>query len=1735
MQQGHTPGLALSVMLSVLFATAHYFVVPSSLFVELMVVFLLILSECPQYSFRAVLSFGLYTLREFPFTVWQNLPYIVFFLRFLHHAITFKSSGFGVLGLLMCGFVALAIDPGVLFCRLRMGLRTVSFWDYTVSYRLRGRMFFAFNPLEIVAAFAVLHTPLVALLPIQVLLMYFALRSIDSFPRKGSGLFFLLALFCSPHSWEVAAVLGSILFTLYALYWCILFRQYFWSLGERSFALSIYLPTVLFSSVPWFVCIFSIVQALWTLHPVVPAKMMLQSADSDDLGLPPDFLSKLIRLETAMYKYFTGSRQTVSIIISSIILVYQLSRSRSKLDSAAAIGAFCNSSWSNKELIQSMIYTRYSDDFQESVELQSLEDYITSSGEGLKRFRSLRKSGGVAKIRKFTMYVLTLGLFESAGITLESSGYSEIEAAGLRKKYRLDVDFMESVLEMALFVVTAGHQIANGYGIEQVLHSSESYTQLYDDFFLFSADFDRSKNFGVTAGVDHTRLLSRCVKLKDRFQAVLPLVAQLTTAESRLMRGYWVKLLAIEAELKNSNVCQSTRPSPFSMLLYGDSSVGKSALLDILFTHFGNLRKLNIAPQHKYNVSPVSEFWDGYDSHMWAVVMDDIAFRHPALGVPDSSVDLILNVVNNVPMMTPQASLEKKGTTPLLASLVLGTTNTLDLNAKSYYANPAAVLRRFPYVLEVLVKEQFATSSGALDPAKIPRDMGYTDVWNLKVHRVIPRGVKQVDREPCGEFSAMKDFLKWYTERVFEFYSHQEQSMDATQRIFDEPLCEECHLPTTFCDCVTTVQGGDFPSPSPSWFSFYQRFRFHVWALCSYVQSLTIPTFDIPLVDEKYVWYTFIWIRYRAHVMISIASAGVARFLASDKREFFRHIGDRVQSRVLKVPRSFILLAAALCVLLAVRSLYVRSKGTEIQGNFSGSRPTPLTKERENIYYNDGVSSTDFSGSELGHSLPIGAFLQKISNNVVIGVFEKKCGRFSYGRFIGIGGCYYLGNNHTVPTDFSEVTFSTGSRKAGVEETITCKLDQKDIVRDETKDICLIHVPSLKLRKNILKYFGDVPSQGSSDAHYVNRSLHGDVQPVHVGKVSFRKMDVLDIAKDRPVAVSAVPVRTEVGDCGMPLIVDNGTRKSIIGLHVAAISATFSVVQTYSVANLVSLSDIEALVAQTPFNGGDIVSDNAPVLNSAEIERPLSSLHFKSVFRYLSEGTVTVHGSFTGFRRKAKSRVESTKFRSHLEELGIISEYGKPVMLGYKPWRIAALDLVTPVTSLCASRVRACGESFFQDILASVGIDAISKILHTYDTFTAVNGAAGVAYVDGINRSTSAGAPWSRVKKHYLRPIAPVGELQDPVELTEEILSRVEDIQDKYARGEAYRPVFTAHLKDEPVSLKKQESGKTRVFCGAPFDWSIVVRKLFLSHIRLMQNFKLDFECAVGTVAQSIEWSRIYAYVTKFGESRIVAGDYGAFDKTMPPVVVLEAFAVLIRLAKVSGNFSEIEIRAMWCVAHDTAYGLTDFNGDLVTFWGSNPSGHPLTVIINSLVNSLYVRLVYSEKYPVQTFRDNVSLLTYGDDNIMSVNEECKDFDHTVLQDTFAGYGIRYTMADKESESVPFIHIDEASFLKRRWRYDPHQMVYTAPLEMDSVHKMLSVAVRSKSISWDEQHANAIQTALAEFFFHGPEKFGQGRVLLENLIVHADLVSWFSGDPLKEYDSFWENFWDLSHRVDFRL
>jgi hypothetical protein len=1341
-------------------------------------------------------------------------------------------------------------------------------------------------------------------------------------------------------------------------------------------------------------------------------------------------------------------------------------------------------------------------------------DYIDEARCLLNSYKNIANSEIAIKLYKCAMYILSFSLFEKVGLTMDNLGYSRLEQAALKKKFFKKSDFAYAMADTLLFILERGYQVYITGDLETIFHSGGTYKNLYDtcrDLQRKSHLLNNPEEHGFTESAFRADLDNVVEKLTN----IKKHSFRLTSTDRNIISMTLNDMLMLRDDINTRSAARRHRKAPFALLINGDSGIGKTTITHIIYTYFAKLKKLPLGTEHIFTRNPAAKFWDGYTSSCHTIVLDDVANEAPELGDP-KSLNEIIQIINNAAFCPDQASLEDKGKTPMRASLVIGTTNIKNLNAYHYFACPSAVQRRFPYIITPSVKSEYKDERGMLNSSKVNIDEPYPDLWNFKIERVCPVPIDQGRRyaklELVHDHLNLREFLIWMQDAVISFDRDQKRVANCVESMKNVDLCMCCDLPDTLCKA--NVQSKVIAASSiliTIFLLFINSYQYQMLVLCI-----------------KYV------LCYQRNMQrFRIARDDIYRKCFTSTH--WEIMGQRMSNKM-KHPVFFFAIATTVP---AIYAIYKNLRRLAPQGGVSedvGKKPVAELNGRENVWYNNtmDLSPANFTReSSSSKNMEFTQFCSKINQNLIltkVHITEKNCK--VTGRMLCLGGHIYLTNNHNVPPlkDSTYMDILCDS-KSGLSQNMRVVISEADLHRIPEKDLAFVTLRELPPRKKIIQFFQLGESNGIFNGAYVAMKDDGqnDFNAVKNIKLCPERRFLFkehNIDARNSVWRGFANVETRFGECGSPLVIQSSYGYSIVGLHYLSSEANGKEVYANNVDGEFVREIYESL---NPYNVESGVFD---LVSAPSSERVVTDLHKKSVFRYIDQGNIQIYGSFTGFRGKGGSSVTNTPMSYILSQEGYKIKFCKPEMKSWVPWHIAAKGLLEPVHEFDTGILNLCSESYIANVMSKIDIESLKEQLIVLDNFTAINGAP-VAYIDKINRNTSAGNPWKKSKKYFLTNIAPLHGMNDPVAVDDEIMDRVDQIIETYLQNKRCHPNFCAHLKDEPVKFKKAQIGKTRVFTGAPFDWCIVVRKYLLSFTRFLQNNRMAFEAAVGTIAQSLEWQELYDYIVIHGENRIVAGDYAAFDKKMSPKETLLVFDVIIYFCKISGNYTDDDIRVIRGIAEDTAFALVDFNGDLVALFGSNPSGNPLTVIINSIVNSLRMRYTYyllNPQHEVMSFNHNVSLMTYGDDNIMSVNNSCEWFNHTAIAQSFANLGIEYTMADKEAESVPFISIKDASFLKRTWKFDIDVGCMLAPLDHDSIEKMLMVWNASKSITKEAQGIAVISTAIREYFFYGKTEFEDKSILLKKVVNDLNWDLWVEESTFPSYNELVSAFVNNSRR-----
>lgn len=1489
----------------------------------------------------------------------------------------------------------------------------------------------------------------------------------------------------------------------------------------------------------------------------------------------------------------TKDKDVICSLVEDIsTLIYSLIRSRNSLDRFVAICTFQkmrgNTIDMTSMLCASLLEIVNLNASRQTVHVhldlvEQNEAMFSDLRSHLDNYERLRQAPIFKKLYKFGMYAMSLSLFDSFGISYDKMNYSKLEAEAMRRKFSAGPDMIHCLLDTLLFLCERGFQCMKTGNLDPLYHSGSK----YDEWVQMAHKLKLQSNFlsnPAPHGINKFTFIAELRDTIEKGEAIQRYASKLEPAEKRSVLCLLNDLKMIQATEITRRAAQKDRKTPFCVLIHGGSSIGKSSFTSIIHTHFAKLYDMPLGSEFKYTRNPYDAFWSGFNTQQWCILMDDIAFMKPG-GEMDPSLLEMLQLNNNVPVVPPQADIADKGRTPVWADLVIGSTNALDLNTHAYFSCPLAVNRRFPFIINLAPKKQYAKFECMLDPTKVPQvQQGcYPDIWEIEVLRVEPANSQakptgaMAKFTPIAKYTDIYSFLDWFHAVTTEHRNVQEKLMSTLDNLNDVKLCPTCKRPIIQCKCQIPYWLHNEVDISPELRAKLEHLyrtkqnELNEQSLddsesSEYSEAETVDSDDIvdilnppqtvrtpvDILNEQSAYYKFkvylftmicLWAEYYLvgfclelffgdmwklklgnYLFTNFTTMKIIMKIAGDRVQ--NHIGTHpVQMKILKT----LCIAGGFAILLKMISKLIPVWGdnTTEQGvsDSIGVKPTDVFSERKAYYYHDPYAVSQLDVSQSSRAYQAGDLLKRkiLGNSATIrtwdGVEMNDQGQFLY-RYncaTNVSGHIWMLNAHALPpneTFFIDIIVSSPSPTI-TSNQMNIKVTPNMYHIIPNSDVAFIELKQRPPGYRINEYFAGSDLRGVFSGVYLGSDRTGEkiINPVECIKFGAydRKDHVVNAWWGKPRK------DTIKGQCGMLLYTETAVGPVILGMHVAGAPGT-------SVALFVTRDMIQ--VAIDKFGKG--MERNRIPISAPSAPRELVDLNRKSAVLFTQQGHANVYGSFNGFRMQPKSNVQDTYIREAVEKRGYVCKTDKPCM-DYRPWWIALQDMANTNVSLDSDQLARVTSEFINDIFEQLPQSEIDRIV-VLDNDTTLNGAPNTPYIEKMNRRTSAGAPYKKSKMHFL-----VLQDDDPTRMnfTPEIMQRIDEIITTYHDGKRFNPQFCGTPKDEPLSHKKIKSGKTRIFCAAEVAWSFVVRKYLLSVIAIIQSNREIFNAAVGVVAQSREWEQTMLYVTKHGKSRMVAGDYAAYDKKMSSIVILAAFDVIIAICEKAG-YTEEDLLVVRGIAVDTAFPHVDYNGDLIEFFGTNPSGHPLTVIINGIANVLYMRVAFDELRPSgfhDPFYKCVALMTYGDDNVMSVRDDCDWFNHTTIQAVLAKNSIVYTMAEKEAESVPYIHADEVSFLKRRWQYDPDVQAVLAPLEEDSIHKMLTKCVPGKTITPKAQAVAVISTALREYFFYGKSIFEEKTKLFKEVVEECELKDYIDDSTFPTWETLRNTFWENSTHV----
>lgn len=554
---------------------------------------------------------------------------------------------------------------------------------------------------------------------------------------------------------------------------------------------------------------------------------------------------------------------------------------------------------------------------------------------------------------------------------------------------------------------------------------------------------------------------------------------------------------------------------------------------------------------------------------------------------------------------------------------------------------------------------------------------------------------------------------------------------------------------------------------------------------------------------------------------------------------------------------------------------------------------------------------------------------------------------------------------------------------------------------------------------------------------------------------------------------------TAHGDCGSLLFARNTlVSGKILGIHVAGDSKRgYGISLAISQENLARNMDVFARTVNDPrhFVKGNFAAQIAVVHPE------------------LARENVGIRGDYLpiGYLTEKVGRPLKTELRESLIHNDVYETLTKPAFLAPQK---RGNEIIDPLRK---GMEKVCNVlPIVDEELLEIAVHDVSKqYTHTNDDIRrvlkyeeALQGVEDREFAAPINRSTSPGYPYninnSIGGKHKW-----LGRDEEWILDHPELLNDVTRIIENARGNKRSDIIFTATLKDERRPHVKVDELKTRVFEAAPLAYVVAMRKYYLGFIEHVMRNRIDNEVCVGTNHLSLDWHRIGCKLQSKG-SKVIAGDFSNFDGSLHQQILWKINNIINDWY--DGTAEETQIRNV--LFEEVCNTIVNVDGNLIQQTHSQPSGNPLTVIINSVYNQIVMRYAYlyckkEAGLPLMCdFTQKVGFVTYGDDNCANIADDVSVwYNQVTITRALATIGLTYTDEAKTGNVVNYRTIHEINFLKRMFVIDQWGF-WKAPI-LIHVPRDMANWVRGKQIRASTK-LNC-ETSLMEFALHGKNVYNE--------------------------------------------
>lgn len=1388
-------------------------------------------------------------------------------------------------------------------------------------------------------------------------------------------------------------------------------------------------------------------------------------------------------------------------------------------------------------------------------------EYEHQSGWLTKNWKTLSDGPFGAAIGKILSLLIAVGFLPTKASTNLGRGLFELFKV---KKFSDDGSslpgLMECVVTTVDYVVDKvwPAAVAGNFNLllqgEKMLDLDDEYRNVVDcvDLYL-SAHYDLlKKKHGLgDSGFEIIRMIDDSIKSHLEMKRDPETTPYQKTEIERRLQSLNKFSNGIQGVFKQSTI----RVRPYTFLLRGGSGVNKTQMNGILIHAISLANGFPEGDEYHCHLNETDPYMSDFHPKHISITFDDVGNPRPERE-EQNPLFKIIQFINNMHCTAMSAEAHLKGKKDINVKIASATTNTVDLHSSYFSCSPASIMSRFNIIVDVVLKPEAVNEKGKIKDSYIGAmnpDMWDISAFWVKTHRV--SALKDTyTLQPYEEVKDLADLIEFIAVDSKKWFYKQDRLVEAAKAIHKEPHCEEHPLFTLPClRCGASLPDTFVPSPLPGLVRLgYEEEAFKTVedSLETSINEETFYDVSEPRMARRPRNLETISIDDTPNPLQNIFESDMIiqdclALVTHEPVDLYSEILSKlreIKKQVEEVDPVYVAVGTAAAILgvcfLTSRFCKVLEDQASIEDVNAVAMPPEIVAKRDDTYKRIVRLKTQYPEASMTATQQqfvdkMDMSLMMVKIRVVLDEEGSVSNEVQRVASWPVGGGKWLLPHHVfnVSSPVKQYSLEFIFSNNLVHKRFTEIVELDDIQRVAGSDIACVRIVRGGCNYDFSKFLQETEKKLAVGTAIqilpkTNDMLDANILPSD-GRIMAR------ITGYRVVTVKsstyyAVEYTTEVptfkGLCGAP-VVTVGDHPMIIGLHTAGTPNGNA-----GAAAILTKSDLEMSYQ------GIFLSEKAPCPTEQLGTSFTLSPHckWKSPVHWIPEEadvSLEYHGQHDLSTTQFKSKVTPSILVDKLEEIGIVREHSGP---------LKAAETMARQNHLmnCSEQLPPPNPKFFKLATADLKSKLRTAIqsspdfgdfVHPLSYSDALNGVPGVSGYDPLPPNTApgfgrTGPKWKLCIQDAIDSKIGGGcprlltqkELPDGTwtEVCEyqfddeklDVKAKVEELFHHFTEKVRPNVILKCNLKDEALPLESVLKGKLRVFAGATMDFVIATRMLFSPLNVLMTHLPTLFESAVGVNAQGKDWDFIGNYIKRFGIDRVFGGDFSKYDQRMRSDFTIAAMEILKDVMRQSGYPPDL-IDLVDGVACEICFPFYEVNGVIIQVDGSNPSGHPLTVILNGLVNCLLMRYCYYAMHykagetTLPLFHEVVALMTYGDDNVAGVSPTEKLFNHLSVSKELSLLGMKYTMPDKKAEPTKFIPFDKLDFLKRRFRVHETTGTMIGALDIKSIYKSLTTTMKTKDREQGEAEVMAgnIANALGELWAHGPEVFHEHKNKFECL------------------------------------